>query len=228
LVRDLVVAVRLTGVEFVEWSAAATRSPFGSVARWCREVVNDGVVFFPEGARPWVPVRVPPELVGPITDVCARLNQSAMRSHRFGVLAADVRPVLDELAEAARVTGQTFQGRPGHVVPRRVPRKHLVSVRVSPDELEAWTRHAEVDGFGRVSSWVRGLTGSAVGLRVSATRFTVPEPVKIARRQFAGAMTNLSQLQTLAEASGDDALVVRIEQARAVVQRALLELHEAR
>lgn len=237
--RSRVVSVRLTSLEFAAWTAAAGRSPFGTTAGWCRDAVAHAVEAYPVGSRIWASARiqeVPGEVVDAVRGACAGLNSAAMRSNRLGALVPEARPVLVAVVEASRkvprIDTATQLAAPGsariihHYIERAEPRPHLVNLRVSAAEFDAWTSQARMDGYARVSGWVRAVVGALLGLRLPVEPVDVPGEYLELRRQLGGAITNLAQLESVAERANDaPAVMVGIEDALARIQTVLSGLY---
>lgn len=235
--RARVVAVRITVEEHELWELARSRSPWRSLAHWCREVVADGLSRLPAPDRPGTLAaygEVPTELGDRLAEVCARLNRSARASNTLGRLT----PEAVERAElvtgaAAATTAVVAAGRrpaAGAVPPVRLTvsaeaaQQRLVNVRLSTSEHADWTAAAAAAGWASVGGWARAFVGGLLGVVVPYPSTAATDATRAAVRELAGAVTNLSQLAAVAE-DQDDAARELLLGAQGYVQGALRELH---
>ncbi len=210
--RGRVVAVRITSAEGELWELARSRSPWRSLAHWCREVVTDGLLRLPVPERPGtlaVYGEVPADLGDRLAQVCAQLNGSARASNTLG----RVTPEAVERAElvtaaAAAATAVVASGRrpaTGPVppirltVPAETARQRLVNVRLSASEHADWTAAAAAAGWTSVGGWTRAFIGGLLGVAVSYPPSAATDATRAAVRELAGAVTNLSQLAAVAQ-----------------------------
>jgi len=233
--RSYALSVRLTPPEAAAWRAAAARSAGSSrVAWWVRAVVADVLAQPPEASRPWALARavaVLPSEVAAITEACAGLNVETRRSHVVGevepAVLVWVRAVVDRVEMAstrvevvARLAAASLRSAPGVATePRRAVSGHqsvLVLVRLSDAERAAWVAAAGVDGYDKVSAWVRRLIGMRLGWEVPAPVASRRSGLVEVHRQIGGALANASQMSNLAADGGD---VAKAEAIATVAER---------
>ncbi len=235
--RARVVAVRITPDEHRLWELARSRSPWRSLAHWCREVVADGLLRLPAPERPGTLAaygEVPADLGDRLAEVCARLNRSARATNTLG----RVTPEAVERAElvtaaAAAATAVVAAGRrppTGAVppirltVPAEAAQQRLVNVRLSTPEHADWTAAAAAAGWTSVGGWTRAFVGGLLGVAVPYPPAASTDATRAAVRELAGAVTNLSQLAAVAQ-DQDTAATDLLLAAQGHVQGALRELH---
>jgi hypothetical protein len=225
-VRERVVSVRLSEAERARWADAVSRSPWGSLAHWCRAVLTDHLARTATVAAPGV-VDVSAAEVEAFACACALLNTQARDSNRLGRIVAGSLAAGEDIT---RVAGKLLSsvGVPDSAesIPVLLPGRQteLVNVRLSAGEFAAFEDAAHRAGFTRVSSWARHSIAGLLGYRLPAKRRAIPAGVAEVRRQLAGAVTNLAQLVDLAEGY-DAALAARFDTVHAEVVGLLRGFH---
>ena len=128
-----------------------------------------------------------------LSESCQRLNDRAYETNsRYRVVAGSL-AALEAVCSLAETALPSVDRSAGIV---RENRTQLVNIWVSDDDYALWQQAAREAQYSRVSSWAWDvLVGRAGYIRQRRATASVLE----ARRQLAGAINNVAQLQAIAE-----------------------------
>jgi hypothetical protein len=126
--------------------------------------------------------------------LCVQLNERSKGSKRLGRVVADSLSSARAVAELAETLSPVVDKRKLSPATTRDLRTKLVNVRLTDDELEAWTNATQRAGYARVSTWARHVVASLVGYTTAPVVSTVPTGSGAVRKNLAGVVKNVAQL----------------------------------
>lgn len=205
--RNRVVSVRFAPAEHQQLLVLVHREPLRdsrgrlrrSLAHWCRAALTRAVLS--DDLRPGMPFVETDDLEA-LAESCRRLNDRAYETNsRYRVVAGSL-AALEAVCSLAETALPSVDRSAGIV---RENRTQLVNIWVSDDDYALWQQATQETRYSRVSSWSWDvLVGRAGYIRHRRATASVLE----ARRQLAGAINNVAQVQAIAEDTDADMAAV--------------------
>lgn len=205
--RNRVVSVRFAPAEHQQLLVLVHREPLRdsrgrvrrSLAHWCRAALTRAVLS--DDLRPGMPV-VDTDDLASLSENCRRLNDRAYETNsRYRVVSGSL-AALEAVCSSAEAALPSVDRSAGTVSEKRT---QLVNIWVSDDDYALWHQAAREARYSRVSAWSWDvLVGRAGYIRQRRATASVLET----RRQLAGAINNVAQLQAIAEDSDADLATV--------------------